>query len=51
MQFLTFDIETVPLPWESFSESQQEYLIRGAKTEEEIQKKKDEMGLSPMKLR
>ncbi len=48
MQFLTFDIETVPLPWESFSESQQEYLIRGAKTEEEIQKKKDEMGLSPM---
>lgn len=48
MQFLTFDIETVPLPWESFSESQQEYLLRGAKTDEEIQKKKDEMGLSPM---
>lgn len=48
MQFLTFDIETVPLPWESFSESQQEYLLRGAKTEEEIQRKKDEMGLSPM---
>ena len=31
-----------------FSESQQEYLLRGAKTDEEIQKKKDEMGLSPM---
>lgn len=48
MQYLTFDIETVPLPWENFSESQQEYLIRGANSEEEIQRKKDEMGLSPM---
>lgn len=46
--YLAFDIETVPLPWDSFSESQQEYIIRRAETEEEIQKKKDELGLSPI---
>lgn len=47
-QYLVFDIETSPLPWESFSESQQEYILRHAETEEEIEKKKFEMGLSPL---
>jgi DNA polymerase elongation subunit (family B) len=46
--FLVFDIETSPIPYESFSASQQEYLIRGAKTDEEIEKKKAEMGLTPL---
>lgn len=46
-QYLVFDIETSSLEFESFSESQQEYLIRGAETEEEIEKKKFEMGLYP----
>ncbi len=46
--YLVFDIETCPLPWDSFSESQQEYLLRGAVTEEEITKKKNEMGLTPL---
>jgi 3'-5' exonuclease len=48
MRFLVFDIETVPLPWESFSETQQEYITRNLSNEEEIDKRKMEMGLSPM---
>jgi len=47
MKFLVFDIETVPLNFDSFSESQQEYILRGTSTEEEIEKKKNEMGLTP----
>ena len=47
-QYLVFDIETAPVEFDELSESQQEYIIRGAKTEEEIQHKKFEMGLSPM---
>lgn len=46
--YLIFDIETSPIPYETFSESQQEYLIRGAKTDEEIEKKKSEMALTPL---
>lgn len=46
--YIVFDIETVALDWDSFSESQQEYLVRGAKTEEEILKKKSEMALYPL---
>jgi 3'-5' exonuclease len=46
--YLVFDIETAPLPFEGFSESQQEYLLRGANTEEEKAKKMFEMALSPM---
>ncbi len=47
-QFIVFDIETAPLKWDSLSESQQEYITRYAKDEEEIEKKKFEMGLSPL---
>ncbi len=47
-QYLVFDIETSPLQWDSFSETQQEYILRHAETDEEIEKKKFEMGLSPL---
>jgi hypothetical protein len=47
-EFISFDIETSAIPYETFSESQREYLIRGAKTDEEKQKKIDEMALYPM---
>ena len=46
--YLIYDLETIPLEWESFSESQQEYLLRNAETEEERQKKKNEFALSPL---
>lgn len=46
--YLVFDIETCSLDFDSLSTSQQEYLLRGATTEEEIAKKKFEMGLSPL---
>ncbi len=48
MQYIVFDIETSPLPFDSFSESQQEYLLRYAKDDEEVERKKAEMGLSPL---
>lgn len=47
-QYLVFDIETAPLEWDTFAESQQEYLLRRAVTEEEIEQKKFEMALSPI---
>lgn len=47
-QYLIYDIETVALPWESFSESQQEYILRNAETEAEKEKKLSEMALSPL---
>lgn len=48
MQYLTFDIETAPLDFEEFSESQQEYWLRGTITQEEIDKKMFEMALTPL---
>jgi hypothetical protein len=45
--WIAFDIETSAIPYESLSPSQQEYLIRNAKTSEEEQKKIDEMALYP----
>jgi len=45
-KFLAFDIETKPQNFDELSESQQEYLLRGAKSEDEIEKKKGEMALS-----
>jgi 3'-5' exonuclease len=47
-QYLVFDIETAPVEWDSLAESQQEYITRYAKTEEEAEEKKYQMGLSPM---
>ncbi len=46
-QFLVFDIETTSNDWESFSESQQEYLLRGLETDEQIEKRKWELALTP----
>jgi len=48
MKFLVFDIETIPLNFDSFSESQKEYILRGTSTEEEAEKKKGEMALAPL---
>ncbi|ROL59791.1 3'-5' exonuclease [Bacteroidetes/Chlorobi group bacterium ChocPot_Mid] len=48
MNFFVFDIETIPLPFDSFSESSQEYILRGTTTEEEIAKRKAEMALTPL---
>ena len=47
-QYLVFDIETAPIDWDSMDESQQEYLLRRAETDDEIQQKKFEMALSPL---
>lgn len=47
-KYLAFDIETVPIQWDYFSESQQEYILRRAETEEDIEKRKNEMALSPL---
>jgi len=45
--YLVFDIETAPLEFDSFSESQKEYIMRNAVTDEEKEKKLFEMALSP----
>lgn len=50
-KFFVFDIETAAEPWESFDEAQHEYLLRGATTDEEQEKKRREMALSPMTSR
>ena len=47
-EYIVYDIETAPLEWDSLSESQQEYILRYARTPEEEEKKKFEMALSPM---
>ncbi len=49
MQTLIFDIETIPLPFEtSFDEAQQEYLLRGAETEADRETRKGWGGLNPL---
>lgn len=45
---LVFDIETVGLPFASFDDAQQEYLLRYASSQEEKDKKIAEMALSPI---
>ncbi len=46
--FLTFDLETIPRDYNSFSESQQEYIVRYAKDEADEEQKKAQMALSPI---
>jgi predicted PolB exonuclease-like 3'-5' exonuclease len=46
-EYLVFDIETTPLEWDTFSDSQKEYLLRNLTTDEEIERRKNELGLSP----
>ncbi len=46
--YLAFDIETIPVSWDTLSESQQEYLLRRTETEEQAEQAKKEMALSPL---
>ncbi len=48
MQTLIFDIETVPLEFHTFDEIQQEYLLRGASSEEEREQRKGYGALNPL---
>ncbi|MEP7220332.1 MAG: ribonuclease H-like domain-containing protein [Bacteroidota bacterium] len=48
MSYLVFDIETSSLPFEEFDETQQEYLLRYAKDDEEREEKKRMMSLNPL---
>lgn len=36
--YITYDIETIGLPFDSFDEARKEYLIRGADTKESQEK-------------
>lgn len=47
-QYLVFDIETNGLPFNTFDEARQEYLLRGAETDEDREKRIREMSLSPL---
>jgi 3'-5' exonuclease len=47
-QFLVFDLETVGLPLDAFDSTQQEYLLRGAATDEDRDRKINEFALSPL---
>lgn len=51
MSFLVFDIETAGLPFDNFDEGQQEYLLRGAGSDEERQQRIDWMSLNPLTAR
>ncbi len=46
--YLVLDIETSPEDWTQFDEAQQEYLLRGASSSEEQERKKSEMALAPL---
>ncbi|GAB1429384.1 hypothetical protein MASR2M18_02160 [Ignavibacteria bacterium] len=47
-RYLVFDIETNGLPFDSFDEGRQEYLLRGASDDAERSKRVREMSLSPL---
>jgi hypothetical protein len=51
MSYLVFDIETSSLAFEDLDETQQEYLLRGAKSEEEEEDRKRQMSLNPLTAR
>jgi hypothetical protein len=46
--YIVYDIETAGMPIDSFDEARQEYLLRGASTDELRDKKINEMALSPL---
>lgn len=48
MPYLVFDIETAAVPFDSLADSQQEFLLRGAEGEEQIEEKKRQMSLNPL---
>ncbi len=47
-QYLILDIETSPIDWNSLDDAQHEYLLRGAASEEDQERKKSEMALAPL---
>jgi len=47
MQYLVFDIETSPIDWELFSDSQKEYWLRNTNTDEEIENRMFMRSLTP----
>jgi DNA polymerase elongation subunit (family B) len=47
-KFFVFDIETAPMNWELLSESQQEYWLRNANSEEEIENRMFMRSLTPL---
>lgn len=47
-QYLVFDLETVGQSFDGFDDSQREYLVRYTQTEEERNRKIDELALSPI---
>jgi DNA polymerase elongation subunit (family B) len=47
-QFLVFDIETGPIDWNDFSDSQKEYWLRGTTNEEEVADRMFMRSLTPM---
>ncbi len=49
--YFVFDIETAPLEWDSLSQSQQEYWLRGTSTEEEIENRMFMRSLTPLTAR
>ncbi|MFM2134547.1 MAG: hypothetical protein RL156_1828 [Bacteroidota bacterium] len=44
---IVLDIETSPMPWETFDDVQHEYLLRGAQSDEDKERKRSEMALAP----
>ncbi len=46
-EYLVFDVETIPIDWDNFSKSQKEFLLRNVETQEELSKRKNDLGLSP----
>ena len=47
MNRVVFDIETLAIPFASFDETQQEYLLKFAKTEEEREETIQRLSLTP----
>jgi len=47
-QFLIFDIETGPIDWDNFSDSQKEYWLRGTTNEKEVEDRMLIRALTPM---
>jgi hypothetical protein len=48
MSRVIFDIETIGVDFESLDESQQQYILRYATTEEEAEREKSKLGLYPL---
>ena len=47
-RFLIFDIETGPIDWDNFSDSQKEYWLRGTTNEQEVESRMFMRSLTPL---